>query len=178
MEKDDEREMEDGRYVRQCSMDGACPQCRVQVEVEDNGYMRGKWRENSRIYMYGWYPLIFFPFSFSLLFSRNFYYLLIDVGRIVKRRMNWIGEWRTVTYEKVWIKGGGMGGRKTWLMDARLEDMGVSGWRRRKDRHWHTPWRVMERRKLRRIGRRKFEFWDIGSQNGWRWQWIWNGGFR
>ena len=43
---------------------------------------------------------IFF-FLFSLLFSRNFYYFLIDVGSNVKRRM----KWGTMTYEKVWIKG-------------------------------------------------------------------------
>ena len=40
-------------------------------------------------------------FSFSLLFARNFDYFLIDVGRIVKRRMKWIGERRTMAYEKV-----------------------------------------------------------------------------
>ena len=49
-------------------------------------------------------PLYLFSF-FALLFSRDFDYFLIDVGRIVKRRMKWIGEWRTMAYKKVWIKG-------------------------------------------------------------------------
>ena len=31
--------------------------------------------------------------------------MLLDVGRVVKRMMKWIEEWRKMTYEKVWIKG-------------------------------------------------------------------------
>ena len=46
--------------------------------------------------------------------------MLTDVGRIVERRMKWIGEWRKMTYEKVWIKGVEWTGE---MMDARLEDL-------------------------------------------------------
>ena len=35
------------------------------------------------------------------LVSRNVYYLIIDVGRIVERRMTRMMEWRTMAYEKV-----------------------------------------------------------------------------
>ena len=52
------------------------------------------------------YPLIFMFLSFKKnIFSRNLCYFLLDVGRVVKRRMKWIEEWRKMTYEKVWIKG-------------------------------------------------------------------------
>ena len=51
--------------------------------------------------------------SFSLLFSRKFYYFLLDVDGKVKRRMKWIGEWRTMTYEKGWIK------RVEWVVGRR-----------------------------------------------------------
>ena len=40
-------------------------------------------------------------FFLLFLFSRNVYYFLLDVGRIVERRMKWIGEWRKMAYEKV-----------------------------------------------------------------------------
>ena len=52
-----------------------------------------------------------FVFFLSLV-SRNVYYLLIDVGRIVERRVKWIGEWRKMAYEKVWTKGVEWVGRK------------------------------------------------------------------
>ena len=44
-------------------------------------------------------------FFLLVLCSRNAYYFLLDVGRIVERSMTWIGEWGKITYEKVWIKG-------------------------------------------------------------------------
>ena len=42
---------------------------------------------------------------FNFLFQGIFYYFLVDVDRVVKRRLKWIGEWKTMTYENFWIKG-------------------------------------------------------------------------
>ena len=70
------------------------------MEVEGNGYMIGRTQASRCMNGIPWY---FLPLLF--LFSRNFYYFLMDVGRIVKRRMKWIGEWRKMTYEKVGLRG-------------------------------------------------------------------------
>ena len=78
--------------------------------MEDDGYMIGKWNEDSSIYARGCDPMIFV--FLLVLVSRNVYYLLIDVGRIVERRMK--------TYEKVWIKGVEWGGEK---VDESMKEM-------------------------------------------------------
>ena len=73
------------------------------MKLEGNGYMiENEGRTQASRYMdvsLDIYSLLF------LLFSRNFYYFLLEVGRIMKRRIKWIGEWRKMTYEKVGMKG-------------------------------------------------------------------------
>ena len=99
------------------------------MELEDIGYMTGKRRQDSSIYFHRWYPLIFMSLSLLFYFEGFFYYFLIDVGRIVKRRMKWIGELRKMTYEKVWIKGvEWVGGRHGGWMYVRTQN-GFGKWK-------------------------------------------------
>ena len=95
------------------SMNGACPQCRVQVEEEKGmdgiSGIRRQWIHDRKMkgglkHLFSW--MVSLDIFFLLfLFSRNVYYFLLDDGRIVNRRMKRIGEWKTLTYEKVWIQG-------------------------------------------------------------------------